>query len=46
VLKSFLKCQEKPTTHLVDAAIKMGAKIVSVDVGKAPVSRRKSIDKI
>jgi len=23
------KCQEKPATHLVDAAIKMGAEIIS-----------------
>jgi len=32
VLKGFSKCQEKPTTHLVDEAIKLGAEIVSVEV--------------
>jgi hypothetical protein len=32
VLKLFLKCQEKPASHLVDEAVKMGAKIVSVDL--------------
>jgi len=37
---------EKPATHLVDAAIKMGAKIVSVDFGKSPVCREKGIDNI
>jgi len=36
---------EKPATHLVDAALRMGAKIVSVGVGKTPVSRKKGIDK-
>jgi hypothetical protein len=46
VLKWFPKCQEKPATHLVDAAIKMGAKIVSVGVGKIPLSRKKDIDNI
>jgi len=32
VLKLFPKCQEKLATHLVDEAIKMGAKIVSVEI--------------
>ena len=41
----FVKCQEKPATHLVDEAIKMGAEIVSVGIGKTPVSRKKGIDK-
>jgi hypothetical protein len=36
---------EKPATHLVDAALRMGAKIVSVGVGKTAVSRKKGIDK-
>ena len=36
---------EKPATHLVDEAMKMGAKIVSVGIGKTAVSHRKGIDK-
>jgi hypothetical protein len=32
VLKLFPKYQEKPATHLVDEAIKMGAEIGSVEV--------------
>ena len=44
-MKWFPKCQEKPDTHLVDMAIKMGAEIVSVGIGKTPVSRKKGIDK-
>ena len=32
VLKGFPKCQEKPATHLIDAAIKMSGEIVSVDL--------------
>lgn len=39
------KCQEKPATHLVDEAIKMGAKIVSVGGGKTLASCKKGIDK-
>lgn len=36
---------KKPATYLVDEAIAMGAKIVSVSGGKSPVSRKKGIDK-
>jgi len=32
---------EKPATHLVDAAIKMGAKIVSVSIGETRISHEK-----
>jgi len=39
------KCQTKPATHLVDGAIKMGAKIVSIGIGKTSVFHRKGIDK-
>jgi len=35
----------KPDTYLVDEAIKMGARIMSVGVGKNPASRKKGIDK-
>jgi hypothetical protein len=45
VLKLSPKYLEKPATHLVDAAIAMGAKIVSVDVGKLRYPAEKGIDK-
>lgn len=39
------KSSERPATHLVDAAISMGAEIVSVGVGKTLVSHKRGIDK-
>ena len=44
--KGLVANMDKPATHLVDAAVKMGAKIVSVSATKSPVFDEKRIDKI